>query len=495
MPSTITFYGGVHEIGGNKFLVEDKGTKIFLDFGMQMGKVNQYFTEFLNPRICNGMGDLFAFELLPKLKGLYRKDYAKHMGFGGSEDNEIDAVILTHAHVDHAAYIHYLRPSIPIYCSEATRLIMQAFQDTGSFEEYVTFKENFMVKLNQIGDLSKIKGKDMSYPRKIRVFQNTGKFKIDSIEVEAFPVDHSLPGVCGFIIHTSMGSIGYTGDIRFHGRRRSDTEKFVEGCGNSDMKVLLCEGTRVYENLSKSELDVEAEVIKIVNSTENLVVCSYPTRDLDRLLSFYNAAKQSGRDLVIDLKQAYILKLFQSSDNWRTIYPKPDDNRIKIYIPKKGWGLIDKDRDYWGKKLLLEDYDNWVDEFLDYNNRVDYRDVSSHQKEMIFYCSDFQLQELIDIKPGKNSSYIRSSTEPFDDEMVLDQRRVKRWLFHFGLLDKDSEWNHIHISGHGSGDQIRSIIEGSKCRTLIPIHTEHEEYHKKWHSNVVEVGLNGKISL
>ena len=43
--SQITFYGGVHEIGGNKFLVEDKGTKIFLDFGMQMGKVNQYYSE------------------------------------------------------------------------------------------------------------------------------------------------------------------------------------------------------------------------------------------------------------------------------------------------------------------------------------------------------------------------------------------------------------------------------------------------------------------
>jgi ribonuclease J len=168
MRSTITFYGGVHEIGGNKFLVEDRGTKVFLDFGMQMGKVNQYFTEFLNPRTCNGMGDLFEFGLLPKLKGLYRKDYAKHMGFDGSEDNDVNAVILTHAHVDHAAYIHYLRPNIPIYCSEATMLIMQAFQDTGSLEEYVTFKENFMVKLNQIGDLSKIKGKEMSYPRKIR---------------------------------------------------------------------------------------------------------------------------------------------------------------------------------------------------------------------------------------------------------------------------------------------------------------------------------------
>lgn len=53
LSSKITFYGGVHEIGGNKFLVEDKGTKIFLDFGMQMGKANQYFAEFVNPRTCN----------------------------------------------------------------------------------------------------------------------------------------------------------------------------------------------------------------------------------------------------------------------------------------------------------------------------------------------------------------------------------------------------------------------------------------------------------
>ena len=78
LSTRITFYGGIHEIGGNKFLIEDKGTKIFLDFGMQMGKANQYFAEFVNPRTCNGMGDLFEFGLLPKLKGLYRKDYAKH---------------------------------------------------------------------------------------------------------------------------------------------------------------------------------------------------------------------------------------------------------------------------------------------------------------------------------------------------------------------------------------------------------------------------------
>jgi ribonuclease J len=163
----VTFYGGVHEIGGNKFLVEDKGTKIFLDFGMQMGKVNQYFAEFVNPRMCNGMGDLFEFGLLPKLKGLYGRDYSKHMGFGGNEDTEINAVILTHAHVDHVAYIHYLRPEIPIYCSEATKLIMQAFQDTGSSEEYIIFKENFKLNRKSNGEVSRSKASDNKVPRRI----------------------------------------------------------------------------------------------------------------------------------------------------------------------------------------------------------------------------------------------------------------------------------------------------------------------------------------
>jgi len=492
--SQITFYGGVHEIGGNKFLVEDKGTKIFLDFGMQMGKVNQYFAEFVNPRICNGMGDLFEFGLLPKLKGLYRKDYAKHMGFDGSEDNDIDAIILSHAHVDHSAYIHYTRPDIPIYCSEGTKLIMQAFQDTGSSEEYLNFKENFQIKKNKNGDFSKSRGDGMKYPRNIKIIDNLN-FKIDSIEVNTIPIDHSLPGVCGFILHTSNGSIGYTADIRYHGRRTSDTEKFVDNCSESDIDILLCEGTRVQDNSSKTELDVEKDVINIVNNTKNLVVCTYPTRDLDRLLSFYNAAVQSGRDLVIDLKQAYILKLFQTSELSRKLYPKPNDGKIKIYIPKKKWGLIDKDITKWGKKLLLEDYNQWADEFLDYENHVDYRDVSKNQKDMIFYCSDFQVQELIDVRPRENSAYIRSSTEPFDDEMELDQRRVERWLVHSGLLRREEQWNHIHVSGHGSGDQIKKVIDGSKSKTLIPIHTEHEEYHKKWHNNVKEALLNGSINL
>lgn len=72
-------------------------------------------------------------------KGFYRRDYSKHMAFDGSEDNEIDAIVLSHAHIDHCAYIHYVRPDIPIYCSEETKLIMRGFEDTGSNEDYIIF--------------------------------------------------------------------------------------------------------------------------------------------------------------------------------------------------------------------------------------------------------------------------------------------------------------------------------------------------------------------
>lgn len=491
----ITFYGGIKEIGGNKFLIEDKGTRIFLDFGMQMGKFNQYFAEFVNPRTCNGMGDLFEFELLPPLDRLYRRDCAKHIGFGGDEETKFDAIVLTHAHVDHCAYIHYVRPEIPIYCSEATKLLMQAIQEVGGAEDYLYFDELFQIYTNKNGTKSKGKGKNYRSNRTIKQLDDYTTVRIDSIELQPLPVDHSLPGVNAFVIHTSNGSIGYTADIRFHGRRTNSSEKFLETCTNSDLDLLLCEGTRISEESSLTELDVEQKAKGIMDETKGLVICNYPGKDLDRLLSFYNAAKNAGRDFIIDLKQAYILKLFQASEQWKNTFPDPRDDNIKIYVPRRGWGLIGKDMEYWTKKILLEDYDNWADEFLDYPNKIHFRYVKDHQKDSVFYCNDFHVQELIDIRPVEKSTYIRSSTEPFNEEMKLDQERVKRWLVHFGLLTSDADWTHIHVSGHGSRDQLQRVVQESNSKKVVPIHTLNEEYYDKWHDDVVHVSLNDSMTI
>ena len=492
--TSITFHGGVNDIGGNKFLVEDKGVKIFMDFGMSFTDEGKFFSQFMNARTSNSLADLFALGILPNIPGMYRTDLTKHMGLGGNEETAIDAVLLTHAHVDHCKYISYLRPDIPIYCSEATKLIMQNYDETGT-DQYLTLKERFQIYENKKGEISRATGDQVKVPRNIKVFDEGKKFSIDSIDVEALPVDHSVPGVDAFILHTSSGSIANTADLRFHGRRADDTEKFVQRCAESSLDLILCEGTRIAETQSTTEYDVENISTKIINETQELVICGYPIRDLDRLMSFYLAAKNSGRYLVIDLKQAYLLKLFSGSKNYSKLYPAPNDKQIKIFIPRGTWSLIDKNLDVFSERQLYMDYSGWQREFLDYPNRVDYRDIAANQKDFVFYCSDFNLQNLIDVKPNPGSTYIRSLTEPFDTEMELKEEQIKNWFEHFGLISKERDWHQVHVSGHGDGEQIKHVIDGANAKKLIPIHTQHDEYHKKWHSNVTTVKQHDSVEL
>ena len=66
----IKILGGKNEIGGNKILVEHKGTKILLDFGMSFKQVGKFFSEFLQPRKCNSLTDFYEFKLLPRMKSI-----------------------------------------------------------------------------------------------------------------------------------------------------------------------------------------------------------------------------------------------------------------------------------------------------------------------------------------------------------------------------------------------------------------------------------------
>jgi ribonuclease J len=96
-------------------------------------------------------------------------------------------------------------------------------------------------------------------------------------------------------------------------------------------------------------------------------------------------------------------------------------------------------------------------------------DIRDKQEEFIFRCDNFELQELIDIKP-KNEVYIRSKTEPFDEDMVIEENRVRNWLRHFNLTI-----HQIHASGHANGIEIREMIKDIGPKKLIPIHTENAE--------------------
>jgi len=44
----LTFFGGINEIGGNKVLLEDKSTRVFLDFGTSFSMIYSRLISFLS---------------------------------------------------------------------------------------------------------------------------------------------------------------------------------------------------------------------------------------------------------------------------------------------------------------------------------------------------------------------------------------------------------------------------------------------------------------
>jgi ribonuclease J len=129
----IKFYGGVGEIGGNRILVEDGPSRLFLDYGMSFSRHQQFFEEYLKPRYASaGFKDLLRLHLVHFLHGIYRADLLRLLGEQPHSKPSIDALLLTHIHLDHSALISLLDERIPIVCSPTTHAYAKALLEVGT---------------------------------------------------------------------------------------------------------------------------------------------------------------------------------------------------------------------------------------------------------------------------------------------------------------------------------------------------------------------------
>ncbi len=479
--TSIDFFGGVDEIGGNKIRVKDNSASFFLDFGMGFSRANDYLSEFLQPRKGNGILDFFELGLLPCVKGIYREDYLKHVGLTYPDEPSVDGVLISHSHVDHVAYVHHLREDIPVYLSNESYLILKALEDTGtsSFSEYLHLKKSFYLEPKKRGGGYK-RSIGINVERDINIIEPYKPFNIGDFTIKSAPVDHSLPGASAFIIENNDETIVYTGDLRFHGRNPQLTHKFVKEAKKSNPTIMISEGTRIDSFENVNEIDIEKRAVNEVEKCKGLVVVNYPIRDLDRLLTFYKVAQDTDRKLVVSLKQAYILKLFQETSG---DYPKLSD--VMIYKPRKGWGLVGEERyacveEEWlcaediHPEESMRDYKKWEREFLMEKNILTFKDLRETPQDFIFRCDFFELKELIDIKP-ENGVYIKSSTEPFDEQMEINESKVRKWLelFNLPLLNKG-----FHASGHANGQEILDMIREINPEKVYPVHTVHKNKFK-----------------
>jgi len=242
-------------------------------------------------------------------------------------------------------------------------------------------------------------------------------------------VDHSVPGAYGLIIYTSEGPVVYTGDIRLHGTKPEMTLEFIEKATESKPVALITEGTRITDiEKEESEEIVHRESGNIVSGTDRLVFVDFNFKDVDRLRTFFNIAKENNRKFVVKINNVYFLKYL--SQDPKLDVPNIDDEGIIIYLPKRGT-----------ETYLYSDYKGKDSQFIDLHNAWTAEQISKRESKVICAIGFFSFTALIDMKPKPGAIYIHSASEPYNEEQEFDQVRINNWIEHFSMrVSKSLFW-------------------------------------------------------
>ena len=496
----ITVFDGARTIGGNKIYIEEN-RGLFLDFGLSFAKYPQFYEEYVCERKARGIYDLWRLGLIPRINN-YREDLIPsdlRDEVSRCQKLPVSAVLLSHAHLDHAGNIALLEKEIAIVGSPATMAILKAINDTGGgglgtelpYYRVRTFadEEGFAIRTDGRSDYPSRKVilterceelEDFLFYRPGQESRNARRIVRGEIctlgevelgfEVKAFPVDHSIYGALAYIVEGDI-SLAYTGDFRLHGQNGEKTRKFIREAKNAN--VLIIEGTRVSrDEPNVSEAEVYENAKAIVEEAKGLVIADFSPRNFERLEIFKRIADEIDRELVITPKDAYFLHALKLVDGIDRL------KGVRIYENFKA--TMKK----WEKAIVLEHYgDQYVSPF----------EVKRNQKNYILCFSFYDLPHLLDITPS-GGTYIYSSSEVFGEEQAFSFFRLWNWLQHFGFevygfkVDKNERLifeRGLHASGHLSKDELIEVIDKIDPDRIIPVHTENPMWFAENFENAV----------
>jgi ribonuclease J len=338
--------------------------------------------------------------------------------------DEIVAIVLTHGHEDHIGAVPFLlkEVNVPVYGTHFTLALLE-----NKFQEH---------RLK--ASLHAVESRD-----RVELGNN--------FEVEWIHVSHSLTSCTAVAVTTPVGVVIHSGDFKIDETPvvgpPTDLERLNE-YGDQGVLALLADSTNAERpGRTQSERAVIPALERVFEEAEGRIVLSCFTSSVHRIQIVLDLARDYGRR--VGLLGRSMLRNVETADSNRQLRV-PDG----IFVSPAEARQMDDDQ-----LLLL---------------------VAGCQGDPMSAMTKLATDQHKNLFVAEGDTVVLSARQIPGNEPAIS--RLISHCYKRGARVIDSSVARVHVSGHGSQEDLKILIEATRPQFLVPIHGEHRQLyrHRDW---------------
>ena len=333
------------------------------------------------------------------------------------EENKdrVKGIFLTHGHEDAIGSISYLMQKIqaPVYASKLTIALAKTHLKALPTKQAVKFFE----------------------------VTNKSRMNFQSTHVTFFHTTHSIPDSLGIVFHTSEGAIVHTGEFKFDqsakGKYRPDIAK-IAGLGEEGVFILLSDSTEAEKpGYTTSEAVIANKLSETFHSAKGRLLVALYASNFIRIQQVFEKAAESGKKVAIAGKSL--------------------ENIVEIGLDL-GYFTVQED-------IIIP-----IKEIAKYADDELVVIISGNQGEPLDALEKMVRKHHKDIRIKDTDTVLITFTP--SPSMEVSMYNTMNLLAKAGAKVLTSSKN-VHVSGHGSQEDLKMMLNLTKPKYFIPIQGEY----------------------
>lgn len=338
------------------------------------------------------------------------------MTFLEENKDRVKGIFLTHGHEDAIGSIAYLLKKIqaPVYGSKLTiALAKEHIKEQGSLKHVKFFEVT-----------------------------NKSRMNFDKTHVTFFHTTHSIPDAFGIVFHTSEGAIVHTGEFKFDqsakGSYKPDIAKMAK-LGEDGVLMLLSDSTEAERpGYTTSEIVVADHILSAFLAAEGRVLVSLYSSNFIRIQQVFDIAAATGKKVAVagrSLESSYEVGL------------------------RLGYLTVHEDT-----VISLKDLEKYRDDEVVII-------VTGNQGEPLEALDKMVRKQHKDVKIKETDTVLITFTPSPGMEVPMFQTMNKLAKAGANVLTASKK---VHVSGHGSQEDLKMMLNMMKPKYFIPIQGEYK---------------------